>query len=266
MHQHDVLDRIAANVRIVRECRGLSREELAASSEVDAQMIKRIEGARANPALVVLSRLAAALTISLSLVLSGDASADAGRMLHTGDASEAFEAEAVGDTITSLRKHRRLSRRALARLVDIRTVTLSRYEAATTDARILAVEPIARALGLETDDFVRHVELTQQQNSRGRGGVHAPMTGVQCHLVTAGEMSELWEWRFAPATRYSPEPAVVVSEEIATAIRGEVSVETNGEVHKLRRGGSVALTAGLPRTFVNRSRTTARMLVFQVRK
>ena len=262
MHHRDLLGVIAANVRFLRENRGLTRDELAASAEVDVQMIKRIEAARANPALVVLSRLAAALAISLSLVLSPDVSAE---NVLVG-ASEAFEAEAVGDTITSLRKHRHLSRRALARLVDIRTVTLSRYEAATTDARILAVEPIARAFGLATVDFVRHVELTHQQNARGRDGMHVPAPGVQCALVASGEHSELWEWRLAPATRYAPEPAVVVSEEIATAMRGEVSVETGGETHRLRRGASVALAAGAPRSFVNRGRTTARVLVFQVRK
>jgi transcriptional regulator with XRE-family HTH domain len=64
MSAQDLITRVASNLRTVRRRRGLSREVLGATAEVDPQMIKRIESGRANPALVVLSRLAAALGMS----------------------------------------------------------------------------------------------------------------------------------------------------------------------------------------------------------
>jgi len=264
MPDQDLPDRIAGNIRALRQRRGITREQLAATADVDPQMIKRIESGRANPALVVLSRLASALMISLSLVLGADVSAEPSMLANKAE-SEPFDAETVGETIASLRKHRQLSRRAFARMVDVRTVTLSRYESAIADARLLAVEPMARALGMPADEFVREIELRQRESDRTRSGWHEPAPGVQCRLVSSGGHSQLWEWRLAPATNYVDEPMLAITEEIATAIRGEVRVEVGDKVHRLRRGGSVALPVGMERRFANTGDSTARLLRFQVR-
>jgi transcriptional regulator with XRE-family HTH domain len=265
MPQDNLLERLATNIRTLRQSRGITREQLAATAEVDPQMIKRIENGRANPALVTLSRLASALMISLSLMLSGDVKAET-TMLSNAVAAEPFESDTVGETITSLRKNRHLSRRALARLADVRALTLSRYEAATTDARILTVEPIARALGISADDFIRAIELRQRQSERTRRGWHSPFAGVQCRLVTSGAQTQLWEWRLGPGATFTEDAPISVTEETATAIRGAVTVEAGEESYRLHRGGSAVLPNGTARRFVNNGGSTARLLRFQVIK
>jgi transcriptional regulator with XRE-family HTH domain len=265
MLQEDLLDRIAANLRELRERRGVTREQLGATAAVDPQMIKRIENGRANPALVVLSRLASALMISLSLMLASDVAAEP--MLPTTVAEiEPFEADAVGQTITALRKHRRMSRRALAQLVDLRTLTLSRYESAQADARLLSVRPIARAFGLTPEDFVREVERRGRQPQVATTTWQTPAEGVQSRLVSSGNQSLLWEWRIAPGATSVDEPSPAVAEEITTAIRGEVRITTAGNVHRLRRGASISLPVDQARTIENTGRATARLLRFQVIK
>jgi len=260
-----LLEQIAINLRVWRQGRGVSREQLAEKADVDAQMIKRIESGRANPALVTLSRLASALMISLSLLLTGEAAADPA-LVATPVETAAFESEDVGDTISMLRKHRHLSRRAFAKLIDVRAITLRRYEAATADVRLLGVDSISRALGIGTADLVRAIEQRQRDADHARGGWFERAKGVRCRLVSSAGHSQLWEWRLAPAVSYVEEPPVAIEEEIATAIRGEVRVEVGDTVHQLRRGGSVAIPAGESRRLQNAGRSTARLLRFQVHK
>lgn len=255
----DILQSIATNVRKVRALRGMTREQLGATAEVDPQLIKRIESGRANPALVVLSRLASALMISVSLVLGApDVLASESAQPSV---SEPFEGEAVGETLSSLRKQRNLSRRALAQKADVMAVTLAHYETAETDPRILAIEPIVEALGMNTVEFVHAVELRQRQLGGGSQW-QTPAAGVMCRLVAAGETSRLWEWRIAPHTSYE-ETASYGVEEIATAIRGRVRVEVGSDVHHLHRGGSIVLAAGVLPRFENAGTSTARLLRYR---
>lgn len=260
MPAHDLLERIATNLRSARDRRGLTREQLGATAEVDPQLIKRIESGRANPALVVLSRLAAALTITTSLVLSG------GELLGEGQEQpytvEAIDADTVGETLTALRRNRQMSRRALAQRADLRASTVARYESASTDARILALEPIAAALGMQTEEFVRAVELRQQQRGTDSDEWQSPADGVVFRLIASGANSRLWEWRLAPGAEYADESPWEV-EEIATAIRGRVNVASGEELHQLHRGGSVVLPRGATRRFVNAGTSTARLLRYR---
>jgi transcriptional regulator with XRE-family HTH domain len=259
MPAHDLLQSIAMNLRKLRAQRGVTREQLGMTAEVDPQLIKRIESGRANPALVVLSRLASALTISASLVLSGG---DVAALESNPPAAvEPFEGDAVGETLVSLRKQRHLSRRALAQKADVQAGTLANYETAATDARILTIEPIAGALGLEAADFVRLVELRQRQLGAGRGW-QSPAAGVLFRVVASGANSRLWEWRLAPHTEYQENAAVAV-EEIATAIRGRVRVELGDEVHHLHRGRSIVLTPSVQPRFANAGTSTARLLRYR---
>jgi transcriptional regulator with XRE-family HTH domain len=263
MPQNDLLQSLAGNLRALRDRRGISREQLAATAEVDPQMIKRIENGRANPALVVLSRLASALMISVSLMV-GDITADVARIENTE--TSAFESETVGETIATLRKHKHLSRRALAKMADLRAITLSRYESAAADARLLSVDPLARALGVAPIDFIRAIELRQREVDRSRLGWSTPAAGVQCRIVAAGDASQLWEWRIAPGVSFTDAPGLTATEEIATAIRGDVRVDVAGESHRLRRGGSLAVPAGTEIVIANAGASTARLLRFQVTK
>lgn len=257
---NDLLARVAENLRLLRRRRGVSREVLGATAHVDPQMIKRIESGNANPALVVLSRLAAALAISLSLIVGESAEATIADAAQV----EVIESETVGETIRSLRAHQGMSGRKLAQRAQLRAVTLRRYESASVDARILAVQPIAAALGMTTEDFVRAVEQRQRQVLVLRGGWQAQATGVTCRLLVAGARSQVWEMRLAPSMSYVEEPQLGAAEEIATAVRGEVRVEIDGNVHRLRRGDSLVLPAEGSRRFVNASRMTARVHRYQV--
>lgn len=261
---NSLLERIAANVRWLREQRGLTRESLAAATDVDAQIIKRIEGARANPTLVTLSRLASALMMSLSMVLASDLSAETIPAAVAAE-SEPFESDVVGQTLVSLRKQRHVSRRGLARLVDIRTGTLQRYETGETDARVLAIEPIARALSIDSAELVRAIERRQRHLELASGDWSTHSDGVEFRLVSTSGRSELWEWRLTPDAILGEAPAIGVAEEIATAIRGTVVLELDDARHVLRRGGSVAVPSDRARRFVNTGTSTARLLRFQVR-
>ena len=254
----DLLSRLASNIRTLRKQRGMTREELAASTDIDAQMIKRIESGRANPALVVLSRLATALTMSLSLLVGG-------AVAGTAEA-DPFDAETVGETLTLLRKERRLSQRALARGAGLQLLTLRKYESGETDPRIAAFELIAGALEIEPVELVREIERRQQHATNlqwGNATIVAP--GVRQRVLASGERSELWEWRFeGRASAEATTPSGIV-EEVATAIRGDLILTIDGEAHALRRGGSLTIATKQQWRVANDRDTTARLLRFQVR-
>ncbi|HJQ40082.1 MAG TPA: helix-turn-helix domain-containing protein [Thermoanaerobaculia bacterium] len=253
----ELLAHIATNVRTIREQRGLSREQLAASTDLDTQMIKRIESGRANPALTVLSRLAAAMAISLSLIVGG---ADA----ETIEA-ETIEPETVGETLVLLRKEKHMSQRRLAQRTGLRMATLRRYESGETDPRIEAAELIARALEIEPVELVRQIEQRQLHTNPDwrRSTIVAP--GVEQRILTNGERSELWEWRFeGNATAETTTPAGI-AEEVATAIRGDLVVTIDGAAQTLSRGASVTIVTKKPWQIANDRNTLARLLRFQVR-
>jgi transcriptional regulator with XRE-family HTH domain len=68
--QHRVATEIAARVRTGRAARRWTLDELAARSTVSRRLIVQIEGAEANPSLGTLLKLAAALGVPLSDLLS----------------------------------------------------------------------------------------------------------------------------------------------------------------------------------------------------
>ena len=260
----DLLRRIATNLRLVRERKGLTREQLGASTDVDPQMIKRIEVGRANPALVIVSRLAAALMLSASMLLSGDAAAIG--TIDSPVTAAPFESDEVGETIASLRRQRQISRRALARRADMRPITLGRYESGKVDARLLSVEPLANALGIGPEELVRAIERRAQLEQPGDARWREVAAGVRSRLVSATGRTQLLEWRIAPLASVDEEAPAEIEDEIVTAIRGVVVVHAGDETHRLRRGASLALPADRARRFANGAASTARLLRFQVRK
>ena len=259
---------IGAAVRMLRARRGVSREQLAAEAAVDAQMIKRLESGRGNPTLPVLSRLAAALVVSVSMMLGGAEAAEAASVeMEVREAeSEAFGADVVGETIASLRKQRQISQRSLASRLDLQAGTLRKYEAGASDARLQLIEPMAEALGVTVTQFIREIESRQRHARLAGGAWDERRRDVHCRIVSAGERSELWEWRFAGGAEFVEDPEAGVVEEIASVIRGTLRIETDDARHRLRRGASVSLPAGRARRFVNERQTIARVLRFQVRK
>lgn len=259
----NLLERVAANLRTLRGQRGVSREVLGAAAEVDPQMIKRIESGRANPALTVLSRLTAALAVSLSLVVSGDLAA---ATTSSEPTTEIIESETVGETIRSLRMRRGISARTLARRAELQALTIRRYERGSVDARLLELEPIVAVLGMETEEFVRAVEQRQRQSAVLGSGWNAPAPGVSVRLLASGERSRVWELRLAPSSSWTEEAPLGAVEEIATAVRGDLRVEVGEDVHALRRGDSLVLPLEVARKFTNAGRATARVFRYEVTK
>jgi transcriptional regulator with XRE-family HTH domain len=251
----DLLTRVATNVRSVREERGLSREQLAASTDLDPQMIKRIESGRANPALVVLSRLAAAMTISLSLLVGGAAAS----------AAEPVDSETVGETLSLLRKGKHLSQRSLAQRTGLRTATLRRYESGETDPRLEGAELIARALEMEPTELLQQIEQRQLHADPSSRTSMIVKPGVEQRAIVSGDRSELWEWRFGGRASVQTTTPAGIAEEIATAIRGDLTVTVDGVERLLRRGGSMTIATKQPWQVANNRTTTARLLRFQVR-
>lgn len=259
----DLLLRIATNLRAVREGRGMSREQLAARTDLDTQLIKRIEGGRSNPAIVVLSRLASALMISLSLMFAANLSADDPPPPIIAE-SEPIDSEVVGETLESMRHHRKLSRRALSSLVDLRSGTLLRYETGQTDPRVLELLPIAQALSVDSVDLVKEMER-RAHASVATSSWRALVPGVQSRLLSQSERARLWELRFAAATELTEEATIGVAEDTATATAGTIEVEIDGIRHMIRNGRSLALPVDRARRFLNAGTSPARLLRFQVR-
>ena len=56
---------VAANVRRHRQSRGLTQEALAAMAVLESRYIQRIEASDANPTVIVLAALAAALEVDV---------------------------------------------------------------------------------------------------------------------------------------------------------------------------------------------------------
>jgi transcriptional regulator with XRE-family HTH domain len=61
---------LGKNVRRVRQQKGLTQEELAFEAEIDLTYMGGIERGRRNPSLLVMARIAEALSIPLTKLLS----------------------------------------------------------------------------------------------------------------------------------------------------------------------------------------------------
>jgi transcriptional regulator with XRE-family HTH domain len=61
---------LGRNIRRVRQQRGLTQEELAFEAEIDLTYIGGIERGRRNPSLLVMARIADALSVPLSKLLN----------------------------------------------------------------------------------------------------------------------------------------------------------------------------------------------------
>ena len=65
----DAKARIARNLQRLRRDRGLTQEELSASSEIHQTYLSGLEGGKRNPSVAVLERLAAALRVDIAELL-----------------------------------------------------------------------------------------------------------------------------------------------------------------------------------------------------
>jgi transcriptional regulator with XRE-family HTH domain len=61
---------LGRNVRRLRKQKGLTQEELAFEAEIDLTYVGGIERGRRNPSLLVMARIADALSVPLSKLLS----------------------------------------------------------------------------------------------------------------------------------------------------------------------------------------------------
>jgi transcriptional regulator with XRE-family HTH domain len=62
--------KLGRNVRRLRKQRGLTQEKLAFGAEIDLTYLGGIERGKRNPSLVVMARIADALTVPLAKLLS----------------------------------------------------------------------------------------------------------------------------------------------------------------------------------------------------
>ncbi|CAN1516661.1 COG1476 Predicted transcriptional regulators [Methylophilaceae bacterium] len=66
IHRNEsTLNTLANNVRRLRKLSGLSQEELAFQCEIDRTYISKVERGVANPSLLILSRIAEVLDVSI---------------------------------------------------------------------------------------------------------------------------------------------------------------------------------------------------------
>jgi len=66
------LPKLGAKLRYHRRMRGMTLQEVARAAECSESMVSKIETARVNPSLTMLSRLAAALEVNVSVFFSGE--------------------------------------------------------------------------------------------------------------------------------------------------------------------------------------------------
>ena len=62
--------KLGRNVRRLRKQRGLTQEDLAFAAEIDLTYVGGIERGKRNPSLMVMARIAEALSVSLPKLLS----------------------------------------------------------------------------------------------------------------------------------------------------------------------------------------------------
>jgi transcriptional regulator with XRE-family HTH domain len=65
----DVRVRVGLNLQEIRRARGLSQEELAHRAKIHQTYLSGVEGGKRNPSIVVLQRIAAALSVDIELLL-----------------------------------------------------------------------------------------------------------------------------------------------------------------------------------------------------
>ncbi|MCL4167675.1 UNVERIFIED_CONTAM: hypothetical protein GTU68_005874 [Idotea baltica] len=62
----DVRHRVSRNIQRIRHSKGLSQEDVAHAAEVHQTYLSGVEGAKRNPSIQVLERLAVALGVDIS--------------------------------------------------------------------------------------------------------------------------------------------------------------------------------------------------------
>jgi len=60
---------VGRNVRVLRQARGLTQEQLAFEAQIDLTYLGGIERGRRNPSLMVMARLADSLGVNISALL-----------------------------------------------------------------------------------------------------------------------------------------------------------------------------------------------------
>jgi transcriptional regulator with XRE-family HTH domain len=60
---------VGRNVRVLRQARGLTQEQLAFEAQIDLTYLGGIERGRRNPSLLVMARLAESLGVKISALL-----------------------------------------------------------------------------------------------------------------------------------------------------------------------------------------------------
>ncbi len=71
MDKQEFLDNLGANIKAIRKKQGITQSELAWRCNKDKQSIERIENAKVNPSVFILSQVAKALDIPLSDLVKG---------------------------------------------------------------------------------------------------------------------------------------------------------------------------------------------------
>jgi putative transcriptional regulator len=66
MEKQEFLENLGKNIKEIRKDKGISQSELAWRCNKDKQSVERIENAKINPSIFILSQLAKALEVPLS--------------------------------------------------------------------------------------------------------------------------------------------------------------------------------------------------------
>lgn len=165
----------------------------------------------------------------------------------------------VGGTIKTLRTARKISVTDLAKSSDVSRRMLTAIEAGTTNASLVTLDKIARALGVEFSSLVRSrtespVEvLSSAEASTVWRGVTSESRGRVFTTTKSHGAAEMWDWSLGPGDRYDAEPDPSGSEEILAVTNGTLTLSVAGATYLVHPGAVARIATDRAYSYLNNS-------------
>lgn len=171
---------------------------------------------------------------------------------------------ALGSRVRQLRAKTGLSVRAFAEATDFSASFISQLETGVVSPSLGSLEKIAEALGVTLRDLFVDAEEGRTLIVRRDERPHASSSWSRAHIEAvgiAGQKLAALLITLEPEGRSGKRPRAQPKEEFGFVMEGEVRLTLGEDEHKLRKGDSAVLPAGVPRLWVNAISREARVLI-----
>jgi transcriptional regulator with XRE-family HTH domain len=172
----------------------------------------------------------------------------------------------LGTLVRQLREGRGLSLRSLAERSGFSGAFLSQVENGQASPSISSMERIASALGVTMGEFFRAAEKQHLPVVRAseRIGLSSGWSRAKIESLGASQPGRKLEGVvivIQPGGTSGKDAYPLSSEQIAVIFEGELELTLGDEEHKLWRGDSATLRAGVPRRWRNVSDKPAQVMI-----